>query len=436
MLRQGMLVSPNSSNTVAEKLSAYWLFPGLLLTMVLGNQPWPLAQAISQLAGWLCIATSTYILAAKSRYMIWIYGLLIGIVAAKSLRIMTGTGAAEATYICMINVLYCFAGAVLVHGQRELIYRQVMVVCLLNLVVMILQVAGAGAWTQLFTTHGEGNLTSPTPTLFVPEDQLVYQLVQGRPAGILYSNIILALVVIFGMVLHFSRRKAPFWGWTTVLCAIIVLCMSKAAFISFGFTVIWMVLVGRWRQKALVLKAAILVAVFLIIYGFFFPGLLAVNLGLETITTSFYLRANDIMAGLSPESPLSKFDGYLEGTPRASWAEEGEHVSGYTVFLEKISLFRIAFILVLGAGFYICGLRRLRRSHPPDTLFHESKHQMILAFLLLGAYPLSFPIWSTNVYWFMMGLALLPFIGLFHPQFIAATRQDRSAAPEPVLALS
>ena len=428
-------MSPNSSNTVAEKLSAYWLFPGLLLTMVLGNQPWLQSQLVGQLAGWLCIAAATTILVANSKVKIWVFALLAGIVAAKILRIASGTNGSEAVYICLINVLYCFAGAVIIHTRRELVYKQVMVVCLINVFVMILQVAGAGAWTQLLTTHGEGNLTPPTPTLFVQEDLLDYLLVQGRPAGILYSNIILALVVIFGMVLHFSRGKAPFWGWTAVLCAIIVLCMSKAAFISFGLTVIWMVLVGRWRQKALVLKAAILVAVFLKIYGFFFPGLLAVNLGLETITTSFYLRANDIMAGLSPDSPLSKFDGYLEGTPWASWAEEGEYVSGYTVFFEKISLFLIAVILVLGAGFYICGLRRLRRSHPPDTLFHESKHQMILAFLLLGAYPLSFPIWSTNVYWFMMGLALLPFIGLFHPQFIAASRQDRSAAPEPVFAL-
>jgi hypothetical protein len=207
--------------------------------------------------------------------------------------------------------------------------------------------------------------------------------------------------------------------------------MSKAVFISFGLMLIYVVLVGSRRQKALILKAAVLVAVFLKIYGFFFPGLLAVNLGIDTITTSFYLRANDIMEGLSPESPLSKLDTHLDGTPRASWAAEGEHVSGYTVLLQKISLFPIAVMLALGAGFYIIGLRQLRGSHQLDTSFRESKNRMILALMLLGAYPLSFPIWSTPVYWFMMGLSLLPFISLLHPHFIFAHQYTKMAALKP-----
>ena len=419
------------TSKLAANLSVSWLFPGLLTSMVLGNQPWFTAQIAGQVAGWLCIAAATTILTANSKSKIWVFGLLMGIVAAKILRIVSGTSGSETVYICLVNVLYCFAGAIVIYMRRDLVYKQVMVVCLINVVVMILQVAGVGSWTQLLTTHGEGNLTAPVPTLFVPESLLEYQLVQMRPAGILYSNIILALIVLFGIALHFSQRKARFWRWTTVLCAIIVLCMSKAVFLCFGLTIIWVLLVGYWRQKALILKAGVLVAVFLKLYGFFFPGLLAVNLGIVTITSSLYLRANDIMDGLSPDSSLRKLDGHLDGTPRASWAVEGEHVSGCTVVLQKIGLFPIAVILVLGAGFYILGLRRLLRSHPPDTSFRESKYRMILAVMLLGAYPLSFPIWSTPVYWFMMGLGLLPFISLLHPHFIVAQQHMRMAALKP-----
>jgi len=299
------------------------------------------------------------------------------------------------------------------------------------LVVMILQVAGAGAWTQLLTTHGEGNLTPPARTLFVGEDAIDYLLVQGRPAGILYSNIILALLILYAIVLHFSRRRATFGWWTVVLCAAIVLCMSKAVFIGVGIAVMWLMLVGGLRQKVHAFKAAILIAVFLKAYGFFFPGLLAVNLSSETITTSLYLRANDIMGALGPDSVLKKFDRYLDGTPRASWAEEGEHVSGYTAILARVDFATIGICLALGAMVYLRGLRRFRRLAAPGASYRETRHRQVLALMLLGAYPVSFPIWATPVYWFMMGLALLPLIILVRPYFLRPHSGSEAVPGDP-----
>jgi len=123
-----------------------WLFPGLLLSMVLGNQPWSIAQLIGQSAGWLNIASALIIMAEHFTSKIWTLFLFLSILYIRILRNFYGSYEIELAYITLISVLFCYAGAILIHKYKKLVYFQAMVICVINLALMILQVTGVGAW--------------------------------------------------------------------------------------------------------------------------------------------------------------------------------------------------------------------------------------------------------------------------------------------------
>ncbi len=419
-----------SSRALAERRTARliasiteaWLFPAIVLSMVLGNQPFVVAQLISQVLNWANLIAGGVLLLSAMRAHVAIAALMLTILVAKVLRGTAVAGPAESVYVGAVGVLFCLAGAIVAYRRPTMLYRQVMTIAAANLVAMILQVVGAGAWTQLLTTHGEGNLTEPVRTLFVAPDAQVYLLVQGRPAGLSFSNIVLSLIITFAVVLHLTSQANRRWWGTTVLSGMVALSMSKFVLIVSPLLALWVTVTGRRFQRAAAFRLLAGIVAAIVLYSFLFPGLAATNLDVRTIRTSFYLRLNDIAHVLNPRSSLSeRADLMLEGTPRATWVEEGAFVSGYAqVVAQAPTLVPIAVVTAL---VYLIGLRRLYR---------RSQQMMMGAFLamcMVTAYPFTFPPWGFQIYWFMAGLGLVPLFGVLRPQFMSEDPGRREALP-------
>lgn len=397
-------------------IAQLWLFPGIVVSMVLGNQPFPVAQWIGQGLNWVNLAAGCVVLLSALRGELPIAGLMGAILISKALRSTSMAGPAEMVYIAAVGVLFCIAGAVVAFRRPALLYRQVMTIALLNMVFMFLQVVGAGAWTQLLTTHGEGNLTPPVRTLFVPEADLGYLLVQGRPAGLSYSNIVLSLIITFATVLHLSLKKGKRWWGTAVICVMVALSMSKFVLIVSPLVALWLLLTGGRPLRASAARALAGIVVALAVYSYVFPGLAATNLDLKTIGTSFFLRLNDIAAVLDPEGALKeRSESFLEGTPRATWVEEGSYVSGYAQIMANTPIL-VPMALLAGLA-YLIALRPLRRRSP------ELATRAFLVACVIAAYPFTFPPWGIQMYWFMAGLGLLPLFRILRPQFLQGERR-------------
>lgn len=401
------------------KLAAYWLFPGLVIASTLGNQPFVVAMILGQVVALMCDVAAVVILLRAFRRPGWVLVVVTCVLVAKGLRLVSGSGSAEIAYIVLLNALFCASGAIVGFQRPRLLYKQVMTICLVSLFFMVFQVTGVGAWTQLLASYGEGNLTQPVPTLFVPESRLEYLLVQGRPAGIIYSNVVLSLIIMFAFALHFSRRtRTSVWG-TALLCCVAVLAMAKIAFVGFLVTGMLVLVLGDRRQRRRIVAATGLFVVFFGLYAVLFPGLFATNVSIDTIQASVFYRANDIMAALNPNIDFRFLRmAYFADTPHLYDLEEGQFVSGYAtlVAIGYRNLAAIAAAFVVGVGAFLIGLRRLERKFPERVL------GVVLVVSVVALFPATHPIWPSPLYWFMAGLAGLPLIQFLKPRLMVRAR--------------
>lgn len=390
------------------------LLPSLIITMVLVNQSDKLFIFIGQLTGWLSYIFAALVVLNSFQNKLFVYLLFFLIIATKFLSILSGSSSMETMYIICQNTLFCIAGTVVAFLKPDLIYKQIMVFCILNVVFMILQITGVGGkLVMIFTTHGEGAV-APEMTLFKEEENLNYLLIQGRPAGLTQANIILSLIIIFAIAIHFSRQHHVFrWG-TLLLSLLITLSMAKMAYLGFIISSLIILIWGECFQKMRVLRASIFIFIFLLLYTLLFPGLAAVNLSKETIDASIFLRANDIMFALKPEYLSDESKPFFEGTSFFYGGEEGEFVSGIASVVTKVYDHLALFItgLIILILLYLSGFRKLKSRFPYIRL------KIITVLVIISIFPVTHPIWPFQIYWFFLGYGLLPFYSYIHPRFM------------------
>jgi hypothetical protein len=391
------------------------LLPLLIITMVLVNQTDKLFILIGQITGWLSYVFAGLTVYNSFKNKLWIYLLFLLIITTKALAIVSGLATIETTYIVCQNTLFCVAGTIIAFLKPNLVYKQIMVFCILNVILAILQVTGLGGkLAMILTTHGEGSYVTPVITFFKNEADFNYLLIQGRPAGLTQANVILSLFIIFAIAIHFSRQYNVFkWG-TPLLSLLITLSMAKMAYFGFIISGLIILMWGQRFQKLRILRALILLFIFLIIYSILFPGLASVNLSKETIDASIFLRANDIMFALNPEYLIGANRPFFEGTRFFYSGEEGEFVSGIASVLAKVFDYLSLFVtgMVLLVLLYIYGLRKLKLKFPSIRL------KTINVLVIICIFPVTNPIWPFQIYWFMLGYGLLPFYFYLHPRFI------------------
>ena len=391
------------------------LLPSLIITMVLVNQTDKIFILIGQVIGWLSYVFAGLVVYNSFKNKLMVYVLFLLIITTKTLAVVFGLPIIGTIYVVCQNTLFCVAGSVILFLKPNLVYKQIMVFCILNTIFAILQVTGIGGQlAMILTTHGQGADATPVITFFKNKTDLNYLLIQGRPAGLTQANIILSLIIIFAIAIHFSRQHKVFkWG-TPLLSLLITLSMSKMAYLGFIISGIIILIWGQRFQKLRILRALYFIFIFVFVYTILFPGLTSVNLSKETINASIFLRANDIMFALNPEYLIGENRPFFEGTTFFYDGEEGEYVSGIASILAKVydhlTLFVSAMVLLL--LLYIYGLRKLKLKFPSIKL------KTINVLVIICIFPVTHPIWPFQIYWFMLGYGLLPFYFHMNPRFI------------------
>jgi hypothetical protein len=395
------------------------LFPSLLVTMILVNQYNTGAIFLGQLFGWLSYLFAGILLYNSFKNKLGLFFLLLMIIGTKIIGHFDRYDIIDILYLFFRNSLFCLAGMILVYKNGALIYKQIIIFCFINLFFMILQVSGiGGSISMILTTHGEGNFTTPFFSLFKNKNEFQYLLVQGRPSGITQANIILSLLSMFCVVIHLTYEKKVYKYGSWLISSIVVLSMAKKAFLGTLITSIIIFILGNSGLKKRALNFICITIVLILLYFFLFPGLASVNLAKETINASIFLRANEIMSVLNPDLFLIEDKKpFFEGTQMFSFGKEGEFVSGYAILISRVyNHFVIILFLILFAFFiYKIGINKIKLIDRKNSL------TIITIFLVISLFPFTHPVWPFQIYWFLLGYGLLPFVVLFDPKFFKTT---------------
>ena len=400
-------IATEVQNSPVPSIFIKLIFPSLYISIVLINQENATLVQIGQILGWYNFASSFIILYSLKWPKVLLFCVYLLAIIMKLLRYTIGVENAELFYLVAISLIYLFVGLSLISMYSAYLYKQVMILCAMNLGVMIFQVIGVGAWTQAFANYGEGAYTIPVKTLFVSASDLQYRLVQLRPSGISYSTVLLALLISYGIMLHFVLIENRIrWG-TLILSIITVLAMGKLSVLAFILVALGSFFTANQRFKREVRRGIIYIVLFSILYMFVFPGLWQVNTSFYTISTSFYLRFNDILSVLSPESFLF---GYMEdklyGTASATWVDSGTNITGISSLVKIVQINR-AFI-IFGIVYYIYAVYTFRKRNSTPM------YKYIISGLVVFTLPFSFPYWSIPLFWFAVAVPLLPLLKIFN----------------------
>jgi hypothetical protein len=392
---------------------AKWLLPGLIAVTVISNQPWAIAPVpIGQMIGWLINLLAVFFVFSVVGRNLRFIAFILGLIAAKVFTILYPSDAILNTmYYFLAGCMFSFIGALVCFRYPRLIYKQIMIICLINVFFMLLQIIGVGAWTQFLTTHGVGIEDSKIPmaTLFVKNISSAVSVMQRRPAGLLYANQFLSLILLFGIAVNFSYSGNRFkWG-TLIICIMMVLAMAKIAFLGFVIIFLLLLILGTPGQKSEIFKTLIYIPFVLFLYYIFFPGLFVKNLSLQAVKWSFFIRLNDMVNTL-PETNIAK-ESLLESlfsTPKPE-VSLNAHVSGYSEIMPILPYLVIIMLMLL--PFYCESLYKIRQRFPYFVW------TSIFTLVAITIFPYICTIWKSQLYWFFAGFGLLPLFFLFKPKY-------------------
>lgn len=217
-------------------------------------------------------------------------------------------------YEIVLFVFMSFAGHILWKRDPLRIQRQLSMVCLVGLPLMLLQVLGAGEWTQLLRTdfHDVYGDVTQYPTFLITVDELLTgNTLQPRPAGLFASNNGLSLVLAIAVGLTIwqpSRCASPFRDF--MLAMVCVLAMSKTVYAVVAGVAFFAIIVGDVSQRRSALHFILSMLCGLFIYFLIFPGLWAVNVDYDSWRLNYAIRLSSLAQGFDipvVDSPLHEW---------------------------------------------------------------------------------------------------------------------------------
>ena len=216
------------------------------------------------------------------------------------------------------SILFVIIGITLYSGKL-LVLRQVLLAFLLiNAPIMFMQILGLHESLMFWVTdyaHDESVLALHEigtfkkmplyPTLFIPAEEIVYSIGQGRPAGLLPNNNILSVIMAFTIIINmYVRPKRNSLGGDMIVCLTTVMLMSKFTFLILLITLFYTFIYADRILKRIALKHLFYFLIFLLIYYFLFPGLMAQNLSEGAFAVSFFVRLLNISSSIGIDSSL------------------------------------------------------------------------------------------------------------------------------------
>jgi hypothetical protein len=375
----------------------------LIINMGLGSQFNPVMIAgypLNQVVNWLVILGVAIVVKNAYKFNMWPVFIIAGVIFSKLASVAMGKPpTVEMIYRIFVLILLMALGVIYVSRHLDLIYKQIMIISLLNVVLMILQVSNVGDWTGFLYTGSEEIVTYDI--FFVPIDQYYASMFQTRPTGFLRASSVLSSVLLFAMALHFGREKNRIWWGTIIISAMIVLAGARINYLGYLLMGLLIIVKGNRVLRKHVAYSLLSMIIVMIGYSYFFPALFQNFWRLEVLTSSFYIRMNDIINTLGPENTIRMMlEEPLRYTPRLYTTEI---TSGYTILIQySLYILALSFILI---PYYITAFRKHIQTFP------DLKWVTILCLLVFVVYPAAAPVFSEfrgQFYWVIGGFALSP----------------------------
>ena len=381
------------------------LLPLIIINLILGNQSWTENLVIgpflfTQITNWIILVLMAYIIIHLYGSKLWVLLIIFLPLITKIVSVALGQpDSIEWMYQIFTWLLYLSIGSAYIRNYLTLIYKQVMVFCLLNLILMILQTSNAGEWT-MFLSHE--NLITSYPSIFVSVDNLNFSMSQARPTGLFYSNNILSGVLLFSLALHFSKNTNRYWWGSIILSAMIVYTSARIVYLGYIILGMFIIFFGGHINRKKYISNILLTIFFLWLYSIIYPGYFTLFWTTQSLLISVFYRLNDIVANLDSGNIIrSQLESYLIDTPRLDNSISGEDISGFSAIIRVLPYF-IGLLVVL-FPIYIKRFKRQRIIAPQLTWVTFS---CLLIFMI---YPAAVPIFKSQFYWFFAGFAMLPF---------------------------
>lgn len=384
------------------------LFPLIVASAVLNQErPYVLLMVVGQVVSIACVITTVVLPVVAFPGRLFPVLLAAAVVTLRVARTLVDVQGLTFLYTVTLGIALITSAVLIAVEQPARLRRQMVVFLGWSLVLMVLQVLGVSEWTQILRTDfhsiGEDQLYQ-YPTLFVTTEMVIPTTLQLRPAGLMASNNLLSVFIVGALahVLGAPTRGGLQWRHV-VLALVTVLAAAKIGLLAAGVFLISMLLAGDWRRKVLALQVTVAFFVALWLHAFFFPGVSELTLSPATWTQNFQYRVTDFLFATGrpelidlvyeyrlPATVVVQVDGSFGNQSGYGW------LAGYLTWI----LAGVAVLIPL----LVLAVSRLRRQR---VEWLASGLLMLQAIVLI---PVISPFFETNIFWFLLGLALAPIV--------------------------
>lgn len=397
------------------------MLPLLLVNITTAANMWEvLGIGVGQLSYWILIGLAWYIVhkSGYSRLALWLVVFALGM---RSAEFFGGGLITSMLRMSALGILFVVAGARVFGTNPYLLHRQLVVFLALSIPVMLLQISGASPVWMMWNTEYAHDLSILAldeigtfkeipvyPTLFVAYENLYYQIGQGRPVGLLYSNNVLSFFVAVAVAVNLAiTRSHRFQLSDLIVTMAIVLTMSKLVYVVTIVLYLGSLVLGTYGSRPLAIRLLIALPVGLLVYSLLFPGLFESLMQIERLLYSFIVRMMDIV----PNIGLSDFFGAYFSQQMDGYNLRFTGETGSTSQLAVVSasrFFWLGFVLCIVLFFkYLKRVNRMKVNQANVEIY------MVLLFVIIfSQFALTYV--GAISYQFIAGAALYPLFKKLH----------------------
>jgi hypothetical protein len=393
---------PHGHGQLVE-LAAWLLVPCILIGTTLNQHPILGVKSFGQIAMWLAFLSAIEIAYRCTPYR-WLFPLSLGaLLVSRAARVVVGSGTeVTALYIAGMAGIFGLASAWVVARRPALVRRQVWILLAASGALMLVQMYGRPEILHTFRTDIHDPFTGRVirDALFQRDPLVGYSTLQLRPAGLLFANNFLSLVLLGLMAVSFGRwRGGGLDKIDWALALVVAFTMSKMVFVTLILvTAILFFLSGRPNRRRM-LKFWMALALFLALYYLLFPGVFLYNVSPTNALINVNVRFADLSAAIAgldiAQVSVEGFDGSIR-----SYSVEAGSQSAISRLGSLLPV--LAGLGLLIAPIYLIAIRRIW--HVDQALARTSIIGAV-AFLLA---PLATSFLENPMYWVIFGLVLLP----------------------------
>ena len=402
----------------------YSLIPFVWLNTLFGNQVWSSSLSfLGNIFFWCSLCMAAFVVRMEFSRSLLPFILVMLIVASRILAFM-GVPGTYPIFISLMLLLFIFSGIALILQVPNVLVVQAKTFFILGLPIMLLQIAGAAEWLQIFNTlyvtaDSSGVINQPEfnllPLLFTPDivlrtdytvDFFQYLSMQSRPPGLTHSTAMLAVFILAGSAVYIGQLNDRRLRLTDVIfVSVVVFAGSKLSLLGFTLIIFLSFLRKRWIIRTRLISILCLLIMMLWIYYLTFPASLKHNYYIGAFAVSFLTRFVD--SGLMI-FPFLKSSPYLleimQSYPTLLMNVDIErgNLSGIYQLFQIIPFALLIFIVVLPKirkGFRIC------MEISPSTS-NVSKLMLLVIFII----PFATNVFTSPFYGICVGVAIAPLI--------------------------